>query len=97
MYEIFEHTADLGLRIRANDLPGLFEEAARALFSTMVMDSGTIRSQQETTFHLEGDRHDDLLRDWLGELLYTFHADRMLYAEFDVRLEGTRMAAKARV
>ena len=40
MYEIFEHTADLGLRIRADDLQGLFEEAARGLFSVVVTISG---------------------------------------------------------
>src|SRR5689334_13740816 len=31
MYETFEHTADLGLRIRAPDLDTLFAEAGRAL------------------------------------------------------------------
>ena len=29
MYEVFEHTADIGLRITAPDLAGLFAEAAR--------------------------------------------------------------------
>ena len=29
MYEVFEHTADLGLRVRAGNLPELFAEAAR--------------------------------------------------------------------
>jgi SHS2 domain-containing protein len=32
MHETFEHTADLGLRIRAADLDTLFVEAAQALF-----------------------------------------------------------------
>ena len=31
MYETFEHTADLGLRVRAPDLGQLFTEAAQAL------------------------------------------------------------------
>ena len=31
MYEIFEHTADLGLRVRSADLPNLFSEAAEGL------------------------------------------------------------------
>ncbi len=96
MYEIFEHTADFGIRIRADDLTGLFEEAARALFSTIVMDPATIRPRQEVTFELEADRPDDLLRDWLGELLYTSQADRLLLAEFSVRLDGTRLTATAR-
>ena len=96
MYEIFEHTADLGLRIRADDLQGLFEEAARALFAVIVTDFDEVRPAEEMTFRIEGDRRDDLLRDWLGELLYAFHARRLLLAQFDVRLDEVGLTATAR-
>ncbi|MBL8196589.1 MAG: archease, partial [Blastocatellia bacterium] len=33
MYEIFEHTADLGLRVKAKDINTLFAEAALGMFS----------------------------------------------------------------
>ena len=36
MWEIFEHTADLGLRIRADSRDQLFSEAAHGLFSLIV-------------------------------------------------------------
>ena len=36
MYEIFEHTADLGIRVRGGSLNELFADAARGLFSVMV-------------------------------------------------------------
>ncbi|MHC4429110.1 MAG: archease, partial [Planctomycetota bacterium] len=36
MYELFEHTADLGLRVQAPDLDGLFAEAGLGLFSVIV-------------------------------------------------------------
>ena len=36
----FEHTADLGLRVRAGDLDTLFAEAARALFAAIVARYG---------------------------------------------------------
>ena len=32
MYELFEHTADLGLRVQANSLEELFVDAARFFF-----------------------------------------------------------------
>ena len=35
MFEVFEHTADLGLRMRAADLSTLFAEAGRALLSVL--------------------------------------------------------------
>ena len=99
-YEFFEHTADLGLRIRAEKLTTLFEEAACALFSAIVMNFEDVRPVDEVTFELEADRHDDLLRDWLGELLYAFHADHRLFATFDVQLDvhldANRLKAVAR-
>ncbi|MEE9601783.1 MAG: archease, partial [Thermoguttaceae bacterium] len=75
MYEIFEHTADLGLRIRSPSLGQLYEEAATALFSVIVENPGEVRPERQSSFQLEADRRDELLRDWLGELLYEFHAN----------------------
>ena len=95
-YEFFEHTADLGLRIRAGQLTTLFEEAACALFSAIVVNFEQVQPVDEATFELEADRRDDLLRDWLGELLYAFHADHRLFATFEVRLDGNRLEAVAR-
>ncbi len=96
MYEIFEHTADLGLRIRSSDLDGLFEEAAVALFSMIVTNLDQVRPVEQTTFKIEGDRQDDLLRDWLGELLYAFHGDHLLFSRFDVRVDRHGLTATAR-
>ena len=50
MYETFEHTADLGLRIRADDLNTLFAEAGRALFSVIVENPEEIRTVEEMPF-----------------------------------------------
>ncbi len=96
-YEFFEHTADLGLRIRADEIETLFEEAACALFSAIVVDfDRVVRKIDAATFEIEADRLDELLRDWLGELLYAFHADRRLFASFEVRIDGSRLTAVAR-
>ena len=46
MYETFDHTADLGLRIRAADLNTLFAEAAQALFATLVENIDAISAEQ---------------------------------------------------
>jgi len=96
MYEIFEHTADLGLRIRSGDLAGLFEEAGRALFSVIVTDLDSVRPREEVSFQLDADRNDDLLRDWLAELLYTFHTRHLLLRHFDVEVRDTLLSATAR-
>ena len=95
MYEIFEHTADLGIRARAGSLDELFVDAARGLFSILVVNSDAIRAVEETTFQLRGDNIEELFHDWLAELLYTFHARRLVLADFDVQVSDTSLSAKA--
>ena len=101
MYETFEHTADLGLRIRAPDLNRLFGEAAEALFSAIVVNPQAIEPVQEIRFSVTADRADDLLHDWLAELLFTFDSRRLLLSQFDVQVNNTsadeyiRLAATA--
>ena len=95
MYELFEHTADLGLRVVADDLESLFEEAAVGLFSILV--SGPLEATQlEEEFRLEGERKDFLLVDWLSELLYTFESRQLIFSEFRVVFDSGGLHAKAR-
>lgn len=96
MYETFEHTADLGLRVRAADLATLFAEAARGLFSMIVADLSSVRPIEHVSFELKGEVSDLLLFDWLNELLYTYETRHVLFADFDVQLGefGLRATAK---
>jgi SHS2 domain-containing protein len=96
MHEVFEHTADIGLRIRAGDLNGLFEEAARALFSVLVANPESVQPVQEVAFRLSGSRLDDLLFDWLAELLSTSDAHHLLFGEFEVDVREGGLTGTAR-
>lgn len=95
MYEVFEHTADLGLRVRAEDLDGLFAEAGRALFWVIATDLRQVQPIQQQTFEVPGSQHDELLHDWLAELLYTFHARRLLLSKFEVSVGDAALTARA--
>ncbi len=96
MYELFEHTADLGLRVRARDLDTLFREAAEGFFSLLVEGGPPSSGAREFRFELEAARHDDLLFDWLNELLYTFDTTGCLLGAFEVRVRERRLEATAR-
>jgi len=95
MHETFEHTADLGLRIRAADLDTLFVEAAQALFETIVPDLASVRPQKKVEIALTGDDRAYLLFDWLKELLFHFDAEHLLLGKFEahVRDDGLTGAA----
>ncbi len=96
MYETFDHTADIGLRIRAADLDGLFVEAAKGLFSLIVENPSAVRPLEEFSFQVTGNDQDYLLFDWLNELLYQFETGGILFCEFDVHVDDDGITAIAR-
>src|SRR5262245_50318199 len=96
MYEFFEHTADLGLRMAAPDLDTLFGDAAHALFAAIVEDLTTIEPREQVELELEGDEYEYLLFDWLRELLYRFDTDHLLFGRFEVHVGSNRLKATAR-
>jgi SHS2 domain-containing protein len=95
MYEVFEHTADLGLRARAPDLDSLFVEAARALFSVIVEDLNTVEPRQRRDVSLAGDAREYLLLDWLRTLLGWFDAEHLLFSRFEARVTPTGLTGSA--
>jgi SHS2 domain-containing protein len=95
MYETFDHTADLGLRVRAADLDTLFAEAAEALFSVLLEGPGQVAESRAVEFDVAGDDPELLLFDWLQELLYRFDAEHLVFRRFEVRVRPDGLHATA--
>lgn len=83
MYEVFEHTADLGIRMRACSLDELFVDAGRGLIEQLA-NLATVRPVIVKTITLTSDSLEYLLFDWLSELIYTFEESHVLLGQFDV-------------
>jgi SHS2 domain-containing protein len=96
MYELFDHTADLGLRVTAPDLNTLFAEAAECLFSAIVEDVASIQPKESFTLEILGDDREFLLFDWLKELLTRFDSDQLLFREFQVNVRPDGLSATIR-
>jgi SHS2 domain-containing protein len=95
MYETFEHTADLGIRVRADDLTGLFADAARGLFAVLVENIQEAKVAGEMRFQLQADDMEALFHDWLTELLYAFSTRRFILTEFDVQIDAQSLKLSA--
>ena len=95
MYEFFEHTADLGLRVRAADLDTLFAEAAQALFTAIVDNLDAVRPLQRVDVSLTGTDREYLLFDWLKALLYRFDAEHLVFGRFEVRVSADGLTGTA--
>jgi SHS2 domain-containing protein len=95
MHETFEHTADLGLRVRAPDLDALFAEAAEALFAAIADDLSTVQPIQAHNVQLNGQEREYLLFDWLNELLFRFDTQHLVFSRFEVRITGSDLHGTA--
>jgi SHS2 domain-containing protein len=95
MYELFEHTADLGLRVRATDLNTLFVEAAECLFSAVLEDISTVRPLIATTVELTGTDREFLLFDWLRDLLMRCDEDHVVFGKFEVHVRDDGLTGTA--
>lgn len=94
-FEWFDHTADLGLRVTAPDLDGLFADAARGLFAMIVERLPDREGGREVELEVPGNRADWLLFDWLNELLYRFESERVLFGDFHVEVGEQGLTATA--
>src|SRR5579884_2756030 len=95
MYEFFEHTADLGLRVHALDPDTPFAEAGRALFAAIVENPDAVEPRQSVTIELSGDDRSYLLFDWLNEWLFRFETEHLLFSRFDVQIHDNGLRGTA--
>ena len=95
--EIFDHTADVGMRIRGDSLDDLFATAAEAMFDYIVANRVEVRSATGDRLELQADSAAELLATWLDELLFRSETRHWLYARFDVQVnpDGLSLLATA--
>ena len=96
MYEIRDHTADLGVHVAAATLADLLADAARGLTAVIAGDATQIRPTATETFTVSGADPEWLLRDWVSEVLAAFDLRRMLFRDFDVAVDAAGLHATAR-
>jgi len=83
-WQTFEHQADVGLIFDAADGPQLFVEAGLAYLSLVCHPAGV---REHDTYELVGraDNVEDLLIDWLNDLVYLVEGRQAVYKRIDVR------------
>jgi SHS2 domain-containing protein len=80
-YRLIAHTADLGLEIWGKDLSDLFAQAGWSFFDIMIEARG-IELRQERRMNVEAPDREALLVAWLGELLYVFETEHLVFGRF---------------
>jgi protein archease len=95
LYEYFDHTADVGIRLKAVDLETLLNDAGIALFSLIVDNLAQVQPREEVEIDVAGSvsEADYLLFDWLNELLRQFEETTLVFCRFEVMLSADGIAA----
>jgi SHS2 domain-containing protein len=76
-------TADAAFEVEGKTLEDLFRDAAIATFEVMA-DTGTVKPEVTRKIELENEGVDNLLFDWLSELVYLKDAESLIFRRFDV-------------
>ena len=83
-YKLIEHTADLGITVWGKSFKQFFENAACAMYD-LISDLRAVKPL--VSFHIksEGIDKDELLKNWLSEVLSYFHVQNILLSNFDIK------------
>jgi SHS2 domain-containing protein len=93
-YEILEHTADVGIKAHGRSLPELFVNAALGLVA-VALEPEEISTKEVLPLFVTGADREDLLVNWLSEILYRMDAEGWTFGEFRIhRLQETTLEAE---
>jgi SHS2 domain-containing protein len=94
-YEVFDHTADIGLHAFGDTLLELFIHAAQGMESLMVAPE-QVRVVTSRQIMAEGHDIVSLLIAWLNELIFLFDTEYLLFRDFEIdTLTETHLVARA--
>ena len=95
-YEFIDHTADIGAKAYGKNLPEAFENAAKAMFA-IITDNSEIESVGQYNIELEAPDFEQLLVDWLSDLLFLNSAKNLVYGFFKVEIDEKEKKLSAKV
>lgn len=85
-YEIIEHTADIGIRVKEKDLQGLFKNAALAI-SDLAAEKEQTRDKEKHRFSvtLKANNVEELFINWLNELLSLSAVECVIFEDIIIK------------
>lgn len=83
-YEIIDHTADVGLRVRGESGNALFESAALGMSAILYGGRLPEETTEKLRLKVEAENLEELLLIWLREILYCTERNSTLYTAFQI-------------
>jgi SHS2 domain-containing protein len=95
-YEIIEHTADIGIKAFGKNLAESFENAAVAMFD-LITDNSIIDNVGEYNIKIQAPDLEQLLVDWLSDLLFLNSAKNIVFGFFKIQIDEKNNSLNAKI
>ncbi len=96
IYELIDHTADVGIKAYGKTISEAFENAAKAMFE-IITDNSEIESIGQYNIELAAPDLEQLLVDWLSELLYINTTKNLVFGFFKVEINEKENKLSAKI
>ncbi len=93
-YRFLDHMTDAYIEAEGSSLEEAFENAAKGLIDTM-LDIDKIEAKDKIRIEAEGYDLEELLYNWLEEILLKLSIERVALREFKVKIKDNRLEAEA--
>ena len=90
-YEIIDHTADVCIRVFGNSLEELFVASAKAMME-IITDVEKVNPSKGISIKAQGENYEELLVKWLQEILYLHEVKKMVFKDFEIKIENAARA-----
>lgn len=95
-FQLLEHTADMGIAAQGETRAELFRQMALGL-RQIITSCAKIRPEIDVEVDISGKDGEELLVNWLGELVFLLETRLFLFAEIDIwELTGHSLKARLR-
>jgi SHS2 domain-containing protein len=84
-YRITKHQSELAVKVVGASQADLFANSAYTLFDVLVADLDKVDCKEHIPLEVEGTDRDDLMVNWMRELLYLYQGSGYLLKEFQIR------------
>ena len=86
-YKIIRRSTELSIRLSSDSRTQILADAGFALLDLLV-DLSSVETRESITLEVEGVDNDDLLVNWMRELLYEYETSGYMLKEFDIQEAG---------
>ena len=95
-YDLIDHTADIGVKAYGENLSECYENAAIGMFD-IITDKSSIKDIGKYFIDLEAGDLEQLLVDWLSELLFLNSAKNLVFGKFKININRDKCRLKEEV